>query len=168
MKGEWEELEAEPLEPVVGRVRQSGRVARVNPHDPVHPNLARLAGEVQSGVRRSGVGDAASFRANEAMFQSYAGAEDGISAHRDQSFYRFVIVIFTLEGTALFEVLDRVTEEPVDAWQTDAGDMYVLAGAALTADDRRPPHRVGGPSEGTRLSLTLRMKQRRGEPPRRS
>lgn len=152
----------ESLEPVVGRVRQSGMVSRQRPFDPALPHLNSLAACVQEGVRRSGLPGAEWFAPNEAMYQSYLGEADGITAHRDQSFYRFAVVIFNLEGEALFRIIDRVSSEGVEEWPTRAGDMYVLAGGGLVERDIRPMHEVGAPKGARRVSLTLRMKQRSG------
>lgn len=152
----------EPLEPVIGRVRQQGRYARVRPHDPLLPALWTLARSVQDGVRRSGVKGATRFMPNEAKYQWYEAADDGISAHRDQGFYRGVIVVLTLSGRASFTIHNLATEDIVEEWTTEPGEVCVLAGAGLGPRDRRPMHRVGPPIGSPRLSLTLRMKERRG------
>ena len=155
-------LSFEPLEPVIGRVRQSGDLARVRPHEPSLPRLDELTTALEQAIRRSGVPGSERFLANEAMFQRYEVSHVGVSAHRDQGFYRGVVAVFTLEGSAPFAILDKVSEDPIDEWATEPGDLYLLAGGGLGDADRRPLHRVEGPVAGRRVSLTLRMKERAG------
>jgi alkylated DNA repair dioxygenase AlkB len=120
--------------------------------------LGSLSQVVTEGVRSSGVTGAECFSANEVMYQRYRTGDGGISAHRDQSFYRAAVVVFTLEGRAPFAVLDPGTGAVSKEWVTEPGDMCLLAGGGLTDRDRRPRHRVGPPLGSTRVSLTIRMK----------
>ena len=144
----------------VGRVQQSGVFAKVDPTDSRTPVLATLAYAVRDGLRDSQFGGADAFFPNEAIYQRYVLGDQGISPHRDQSFYKIAVVIFNLVGRARFTVLHDEVESPRAEWMTEPGDMYVLAGDLGKEGVRRPRHSVGRPCLGTRVSLSLRMNER--------
>ena len=98
---------------------------------------------------------------NEATWQRYEPDYGHIDPHRDQTYYRGMILIVTLSGEAEFTVLE--TRDPpvtLDRWTTGGGDIVLLRGADLGAPGARCPlHRVGAPASD-RLTMTLRCNER--------
>ncbi len=156
---EADDLQFTPLRRRVGRVHQSGESATVWADQPGLPLLATLLWETKEAVARVPLPECEGFLPTEAVYQRYRAGRDGISTHRDQSFYRIAVVIFTLEGSAPFSIFDTLESRVVAEGRTEPGDVCVLAGGGLGRSDMRPPHAVGPPDRGGRTSLTLRMKE---------
>ena len=97
----------------------------------------------------------------DATWQRHESGHGQIGPHRDQAFYKGVILIVTLAGEAEFTVLEsRDPPLTLDRWITAAGDMVLLRGADLGALGARCPlHTVGIPASD-RLTLTLRHNER--------
>ena len=98
---------------------------------------------------------------HEATWQRYESGYGHIGPHRDQAFYKGVILIVTLAGEAESTVLEsRDPPLTLDRWTTAAGDMVLLRGADLgVCGARCPLHQIGTPTSG-RLTLTLRHNER--------
>jgi hypothetical protein len=94
---------------------------------------------------------------NEVVVQRYSEHDLGISAHRDFSRNRLMIVICTVAGSGQFEhvgppPLHRVRR----SWTVEEGDIAILRAHGLgDPDAERPYHRVI-PSKGHRLAATFR------------
>jgi hypothetical protein len=93
----------------------------------------------------------------DATWQHYEPGSGHIEPHRDQAYYKGVILIVTLSGEAEFTVLEsRDPPVTLDRWTTGGGDMVLLRGADLGSPGTRCPlHEVGTPASD-RLTMTLR------------
>lgn len=152
-------LEFVPLVEEVGLVRQAGWFAQLG-RDDAPPGVHAIAERVEAAARAVASGSSsglAHLRFNEATYQRYPAGAGYLSPHRDQAFYRLLIVVVTIAGAGRFSVLRERDAGAVEAsWTTAPGDVVLLRGAGLTRpDDRCPFHAVDPPSED-RLSLTLR------------
>jgi hypothetical protein len=98
---------------------------------------------------------------SEATWQHYEPDYGHIDPHRDQAYYKGIILIVTLSGQAEFTVLEsRNPPVTLDRWTTGGGDMVLLRGADLGAAGARCPlHSVGTPTSD-RLTMTLRHNER--------
>jgi len=98
---------------------------------------------------------------NEVTWQRYEPGRSHIDPHRDQAYYKGLILIVTLAGEAEFTIFQS-RDPPVmlDRWTTRGGDMVLLRGADLgAAGVRCPLHGVGAPASD-RLTLALRHNER--------
>jgi len=93
----------------------------------------------------------------DTTWQRYEPGYGHIDPHRDQAYYKGVILIVTLSGQAEFTVLEsRDPPVTLDRWTTGGGDVVLLRGADLgTPGTRCPLHKVGTPTSD-RLTMTLR------------
>jgi hypothetical protein len=92
----------------------------------------------------------------------YRPGSVGITAHLDGRWYRRLVAVFTLTGTARFEIRAGREGELLEAWQAGAGGVALMRGPGLAgARDGRPFHAVHGPRRGVRCSLALRMSTER-------
>jgi hypothetical protein len=98
---------------------------------------------------------------NEATWQRYEPGFGHIDPHRDQAYYKGMILIVTLSGEAEFTILEsRNPPVTLDRWTTGGGDIVLLRGADLGAPGARCPlHSVGSPTS-QRLTMTLRHNER--------
>jgi hypothetical protein len=98
---------------------------------------------------------------NEVTWQRYEPGRGHIDPHRDQAYYKGLIVIVTLSGEAEFTIFaSRDPPVILDRWTTCGGDMVLLRGADLGAPGVRCPlHGVGAPASD-RLTVTLRHNER--------
>lgn len=91
---------------------------------------------------------------NEVQFGRSRAGVGFISQHRDPPRAGGIIVIVTIRGRSRFRVWHA---EAVTAWDTDAGDVVILRGAGWpTPDARCPLHEVESPTDGERMTMTLR------------
>ena len=97
----------------------------------------------------------------DTTWQRYEPGYGHIGPHRDQAFYKGVILILTLSGEAEFTILEsRDPPVTLDRWTTGSGDIVFLRGADLgTAGTRCPLHKIGTPTSD-RLTMTLRHNER--------
>ena len=93
----------------------------------------------------------------DATWQRYEPGYGHIGPHRDQAFYKGVILIVTLSGEAEFTILEsRDPPVTLDRWTTSGGDIVFLRGADLAgAGTRCPLHQIATPTSD-RLTMTLR------------
>jgi hypothetical protein len=164
----WDEIGRGPLRSMVGTFGKAGVRMEIDGYDlesPFRgfPATARLAAELGERVRADGrtIRGLATWRPNEAGVGVYRPGSVGITAHLDGRWYRRLVAVFTLAGSAPFEIRSGREGEPVEAWAAGAGSLTLLRGPGLAgARDGRPFHAVHGPSRGVRCSLALRMSVR--------
>ena len=159
----WSELRAGPLRPMegsFGRVRM--QIAGFDVADPMDgfPRLAELRAAVAERVRRDGadVRGLASWWPNEAGVGVTRPGQTGITAHLDGRWYRRLVAVVTIVGSAPFEVTATRDGPVIDGWRASAGGITLMRGPGLAGRrDGRPFHRIGAPSRGVRCSVALRM-----------
>ena len=144
-----------PLEPQVGKVEQRGAsgVAAIEGR----PRLAALADELAAS--------SGGWRPDEVALGRY-GRGDGISAHRDNSFYTGFVVVLTVAGSARFQVLaDRTAEVVLGEFVAEPGDLALLRGARPSGEGgaaARPFHAVGPPENGEERTVLVLRRNARG------
>ena len=146
------------MAPKVGVVTQHGWFAQV-PFQEAPPPVQALGSFVQATVSAALGQKLPDW--NEVTWQRYEPGDGHISPHRDQAYYKGLILIVTLAGAAEFTVFQS-RDPPVmlDGWTTSGGDMVLLRGADLGAPGARCPlHGVGAPTSD-RLTVTLRHNER--------
>lgn len=147
------DLVLEPLERTVGPVAQAGAAAMC-------PVAGRTALEALADrLGRAAAGAGASWAPDEAATTAY-GAGDGISPHRDNSFYEGFVAVLTLAGSALLRVVaDRAGETELGRWRSEPGHLALLRGPR-PGGEARPLHEVGPAGPGGRRVLVLRRNLR--------
>ena len=146
------------MAPKVGAVTQHGWFAQV-PFQEAPPPVQALGSIVQTTVSAALAQKLPDW--NEVTWQRYEPGRSHIDPHRDQAYYKGLIVIVTLSGEAEFTIFES-RDPPVmlDRWTTRGGDMVLLRGADLGAPGVRCPlHKVGTPASD-RLTMTLRHNER--------
>ena len=159
----WRELRAGPLRPMegsFGRVRM--QIAGFDVADPMDafPHIARLRDAVTERVRRDGadISGLATWRPNEAGIGMTRPGQTGITSHLDGRWYRRLVAVVTVAGSARFEVTATREGPVVEGWRAGPGGMTLMRGPGLAGRrDGRPFHRIGPPSRGVRCSVALRM-----------
>jgi hypothetical protein len=124
------------------------------------PAIAALRDELEALVRRDGarIRGLRTWRPNEAGAVRYAPGATGISAHMDGKWYRRLVVVVTVHGTAPFSVHGSRDARAADTWVARAGGLTLMRAPGLGGvRDGRPFHSIPGPKRGTRISLALRM-----------
>jgi hypothetical protein len=129
---------------------------------PMHefPAIAGLCAELERVVRRDGEGirGLATWRPNGAGAVRYRPGAMGITAHMDGKWYRRLVVVVTVRGTAPFSVHETREGAALDTWTTTSGGLTLMRAPGLAGvRDGRPFHSIPGPRRGTRISLALRM-----------
>jgi hypothetical protein len=146
------------MAPKVGAVTQHGWFAQLPFHEA--PSPVQAFGSVMRATVSAALGQHLP-EWTDATWQRYEPGYGHIDPHRDQAYYKGVILIVTLSGEAEFTVL-KSRDPPVtlDRWTTSGGDMVLLRGADLgVLGARCPLHQVGTPTSG-RLTMTLRHNER--------
>lgn len=161
----WREIQDGPLRSMTGTFGAAGVRMEIDGFDLVapfegFPRLRELADVFTERVVSDGTGirGLRTWRPNEAGIGVYRPGSIGITAHLDGRRYRRLVAVFTLVGSAAFEV--RASREgTVDQrWRARAGGVTLLRGPGLAGStDGRPFHAVHGPARGVRCSLALRM-----------
>ena len=162
----WREIASGPLRRMAGEFGKAGVRMEIEGYDVASPfegfpALAELASAFGDRVRTDGRGlrGLATWRPNEAGVGLYRPGSVGITAHLDGRWYRRLVAVFTLIGSARFEVRASRTGDIVEAWVARAGSVTLMRGPGLSgAADGRPFHAVHGPRRGLRCSLALRMR----------
>ena len=119
------------------------------------PALSELASAFASRVRRDGDGirGLRTWAPNEAGVARYRSGSVGVTSHMDGRWYRRLVAVFTLAGSARFEVRASREGEPLERWDARAGTVTLMRAPGLAgARDGRPYHAVHGPPRGTRWS----------------
>jgi hypothetical protein len=125
------------------------------------PRVLELAEVVAARVHAEGEGirGLATWRPNEAGVGLYAPGSLGITSHLDGRWYRRLVIVFTLAGSARFVVRASREGEILEAWDARAGGVTFMRGPGLAgARDGRPFHSVAGPRGAIRCSLAFRMR----------
>jgi hypothetical protein len=145
------------MAPQVGAVTQHGWFAQM-PFQQAPPPVQALGSLMQTTVSAALGHKLPDW--SEATWQRYERDYGHIDPHRDQAYYKGIILIVTLCGEAEFTVLQtRNPPVTLDRWTTGSGDIVLLRGADLgTPGARCPLHRVGAPVSD-RLTLTLRYNE---------
>lgn len=146
------------MTPRVGAVTQNGWFAQL-PFQQA-PTAVQALGSLMQATVSAALGQKLPDW-SEATWQRYELDYGHIDPHRDQAYYKGIILIVTLSGEAEFTVL--ATRDPpvtLDRWTTGGGDIVLLRGADLGAAGARCPlHSVGAPASD-RLTMTLRYNER--------
>lgn len=147
------DLELGPLEPEVGPVRQAGTVAVCTVAG--RPALEGLARRLAEAAGDSGV----AWEPDEAALTAYEQG-DGISPHRDNTFYEGFVAVVTLAGSAVLRVVgDRAGNDELAAWEAGAGHLALFRGPR-PGGEARPLHAVGPAGAGGRRVLVMRRNAR--------
>jgi len=160
------EIEHGPLRHMAGTFGRAGVRMEIDGFDvdaPFEgfPAMAELAAAFGARVRRDGLGvrGLATWRPNEAGVGVYRPGFLGITPHLDGRWYRRLVAVFTVTGSARFEVRASRQRELVEGWEARAGGLTLMRGPGLAGvRDGRPFHAVGGPSRGVRCSVALRFR----------
>jgi hypothetical protein len=124
------------------------------------PLMRRLAAELGAAVREHGTGirGLASWRPNEIGVARYRPGSLGITPHLDGKWYRRLVVVVTIYGSARFAVCRTREGDVIAEWHPGPGDLVLMRGPGLAGQrDGRPFHLVEGPRRGERCSLGVRM-----------
>jgi hypothetical protein len=154
-RGPWQHFD-EPH----GRVRMQIEGFDVAMPMDAFPAIASLRRELEAIVRRDGAGirGLRTWRPNEAGAVRYRAGATGISAHMDGKWYRRLVVVVTVRGTAPFSVHDARDAPALETWTVEAGGLTLMRAPGLAGiRDGRPFHSIPGPKRGTRVSLAVRM-----------
>lgn len=153
--GPWERFD-EPH----GRVRMQIEGFDIDAPMAGFPAIASLRDDLETLVRRDGaaIRGLRTWTPNEAGAVRYRPGAMGISAHMDGRWYRRLVVVVTVHGTAPFSVHATREGPAVDTWVAEAGGITLMRAPGLGGRrDGRPFHSIPGPKRGTRISLALRM-----------
>ncbi|MQA85309.1 MAG: hypothetical protein GEV03_11955 [Streptosporangiales bacterium] len=141
-------------------VRQQAELLAVRGDMETYPAVGELRDELVRRVRDHGRGIEGLDRwhPNDVAVQRYPAGSLGISPHRDGKRHSYLVAVFTTGGSAPFALCRDRGGEVVEEWPTVPGSLVLLRGPGLAGvEDGRPFHTVGGPREGTRVSVTFRM-----------
>jgi hypothetical protein len=125
------------------------------------PAISELASAFEERVRRDGDGirGLRTWSPNEAGAARYHRGSVGVTSHMDGRWYRRLVAVFTVAGSARFEVLASREGEVLEGRNAAAGSVTLMRGPGLGGvRDGRPYHAVHGPPRGVRWSLALRMR----------
>ena len=160
------ELEAGPLRRMAGTFGKAGVRMEIDGFDleaPFEgfPALSELAGAFGERVRRDGdsIRGLRTWSPNEAGAARYHPGSVGVTSHMDGRWYRRLVAVFTVAGSASFEVRASREGDLLERWSATAGSVTLMRGPGLAGvRDGRPYHAVHGPQRGIRWSLALRMR----------
>jgi hypothetical protein len=146
----------EPVEPVIGQVRQEAESFVVPTADmDRYPVLTCLRDRLVQRIHAHGVPE---WVPNEVAVQRYQPGSIGITPHRDQRRFALLVAVITVAGSAPFTLCRNRSGDPVRTWQADEGSLVLLRGPGLSGEqDGRPMHNVGGPTGTSRTSIGIRM-----------
>ena len=161
----WREIQDGPLRSMTGTFGAAGVRMEIDGFDLVapfegFPRLRELADVFTERVVSDGaaVRGLRTWRPNEAGVGVYRPGSIGITAHLDGRRYRRLVAVFTLVGSAAFEVRTSREGAVDQRWRARAGGVTLLRGPGLAGStDGRPFHAVHSPARGLRCSLALRM-----------
>jgi len=130
------------------------------------PLVAELRDELAGLLRRNGRGitGLATWWPNEAGVARYRPGSIGITPHLDGKWYRRLVAVVTVNGTAPFSVCRDRGGEVMERWDAGPGSLTLMRAPGLArCRDGRPFHTVEGPRRGTRCSIGFRMNTRPAE-----
>jgi hypothetical protein len=151
------------FEGAFGQVRQE--IEGYDVPDPMDafPRLSELRDELAEAVRAGGrrIRGLATWWPNEAGVARYRPGSIGITPHLDGKWYRRLVIVVTVEGSAPFTVCRDRAGEVIERWIAAPGGLTLLRGPGLLGvRDGRPFHTVQGPRRGRRVSIGFRMNTR--------
>ena len=160
------EVEGGPLRRMEGSFGAAGVRMEIDGYDleaPFEgfPVLTELAGSFTARVRSDGaqIRGLRTWRPNQAGVAVYRSDSVGVTSHLDSRWYRRLVAVFTVEGSARFEVRSSREGDLLERWEARAGSATLMRAPGLAGvRDGRPYHAVHGPPRGTRCSLALRMR----------
>ena len=160
------ELDTGPLRRMAGTFGKAGVRMEIDGFDletpfDGFPILTELASVFEGRVRRDGDGirGLRTWSPNEAGAARYHPGSVGVTSHMDGGWYRRLVAVFTVAGSARFEVRGSREGEALERWHAHAGSVTLMRGPGLGGvRDGRPYHAVHGPPRGVRWSLALRMR----------
>jgi len=160
------ELEGGPLRRMAGAFGKAGVRMEIDGFDvdapfDGFPAVAELASSFGERVRIEGAGTRGlrTWSPNEAGVARYRSGSVGVTSHMDGRWYRRLVAVFTLAGSARFEVRASREGDVLEQWAAHAGSVTLMRGPGLGGvRDGRPYHAVEGPTRDTRWSLALRMR----------
>lgn len=97
-------------------------------------------------------------RFNEITAQLYQPSKEGISAHKDESRFKNIIVIFVLQGKGDFYTADDRNGNNKRLLETSPGDVIFMCAPGFYNSNERPIHGLENITK-ERLSLTFRQEQ---------
>lgn len=164
----WREIRSGPLRRMEGTFGAAGVRMQIDGFDVDEPfegfPLLRGLGDAFAERVRSqgsGIRGLATWWPNEAGVGVYRPGWVGVTSHLDGRWYRRLVAVFTIVGSARFEVLASRAGEVLDVWEARAGGLTLMRGPGLAGSrDGRPFHAVEGPRRGVRCSVALRMSVR--------
>jgi hypothetical protein len=164
----WREIRSGPLRRMEGTFGAAGVRMQIDGFDVTDPfegfpRLRELRDAFAERVRAQGAGirGLATWRPNEAGIGVYRPGWVGVTSHLDGRWYRRLVAVFTVVGSAPFQVLASRAGEPLEAWDARSGGLTLMRGPGLAGlRDGRPYHAVAGPRRGVRCSVALRMSVR--------
>lgn len=168
----WREIRGGPLRTMAGTFGAAGVRMEIDGFDVEapfdgFPLLAELGDALTDRVRAGGrsLRGLATWRPNEAGVGVYRPGSVGITAHLDGRWYRRLVAVVTVVGSARFEVRGSREGAVLDAWSARARSVTFMRGPGLAGRrDGRPYHAVHGPTRGVRCSVALRMARRADAP----
>lgn len=160
------ELDAGPLRRMAGTFGKAGVRMEIDGFDleapfDGFPAVHELAAAFEERVRRDGDGirGLRTWSPIEAGAARYRPGSVGVTAHMDGRWYRRLVAVFTVAGSARFEVRASREGRVLERWDASAGSVTLIRGPGLAGvRDGRPYHAVCGPRRGVRWSLALRMR----------
>jgi len=160
------EVEGGPLRRMEGSFGAAGVRMEIDGYDleaPFEgfPVLTELAGSFTARVRSDGaqIRGLRTWRPNQAGVAVYRSDSVGVTSHLDGRWYRRLVAVFTVEGSARFEVRSSREGDLLERWEARAGSATLMRAPGLAGvRDGRPYHAVHGPPRGIRCSLALRMR----------
>jgi len=160
------EVEGGPLRRMAGSFGAAGVRMEIDGYDleapfAGFPVLTELAGSFTARVRSDGarIRGLRTWRPNEAGVAVYRSGSVGVTSHLDGRWYRRLVAVFTVGGSARFEVRSSREGDLLQRWEARAGSVTLMRAPGLAGvRDGRPYHAVHGPPRGTRCSLALRMR----------
>jgi hypothetical protein len=166
LRGLRREVEGGPLQRMAGTFGAAGVRMEIDGYDleapfAGFPLLTELASSFTARVRSDGgqIRGLRTWRPNEAGVAVYGSGSVGVTSHLDGRWYRRLVAVFTVSGSARFEVRSSREGAPLERWDARAGSVTLMRAPGLAGiRDGRPYHAVHGPPRGTRCSLALRMR----------
>jgi hypothetical protein len=160
------EIERGPLRRMAGEFGKAGVRMEIDGFDVAapfegFPLLGALSDALVERVRADagGIRGLRTWRPNEAGIGIYRPASVGITAHLDGRWYRRLVAVFTVAGSAGFQVRSSREGDALETWWARAGGVTLMRGPGLAGvRDGRPYHAVQGPRRGIRCSVALRMR----------
>jgi hypothetical protein len=161
----WREIGRGPLRGMRGSFGKAGVRMEIDGFDldtpfDGFPHLQELVAAFTERVRSDGDGilGLRTWRPNEAGVGVYRPGSVGITSHMDGRRYRRLVAVFTVVGSAPFEVRSSREGQVTQRWSARTGGVALIRGPGLAGmRDGRPFHSVHGPARGVRCSLALRM-----------